>query len=129
MNKPVLILVRGLPGSGKSTFAKSLGWPTYEADDYFYDKEDGYKFDASKLHEAHLYCQRNVRIMLSKGFSCVVSNTSTTEKEVKVYQDIAKQFNAEFISLIVENRHGNKNTHSVPEITLIKMKERFSVKL
>ena len=40
MNK-VLVLVRGIPGSGKSTFA-NLVWNNYaicEADKFFYDKE------------------------------------------------------------------------------------------
>ncbi len=38
-----LILLRGLPGSGKSTFAKTM-WSELvvcEADDYFVDKETG----------------------------------------------------------------------------------------
>jgi hypothetical protein len=32
-------------------------------------------------------------------------------------------------SIIVENRHGGKNTHNVPTETLEKMKNRFELKL
>ena len=32
-------------------------------------------------------------------------------------------------SLIVENRHGGKNVHGVPDETLEKMEQRFSIKL
>lgn len=125
-----LILIRGLPGSGKSTFAKLLGFPIIEADQYFYDDIKGkYTFDASKLSEAHVWCQNRVSTYLNGGFSVVVSNTSTTEKEVKVYQDIAQRYSADFISLIVENRHGNEGIHNVPDQVLINMRKRFTVRL
>jgi adenylate kinase family enzyme len=34
----ILYIVRGIPGSGKSTFAKTLGGIHIEADQYFVDK-------------------------------------------------------------------------------------------
>jgi Tfp pilus assembly pilus retraction ATPase PilT len=44
----VLYLVRGIPGSGKSTFAKTLSGEYYEADMFF--MVDGeYKFDVAKI--------------------------------------------------------------------------------
>lgn len=59
----------------------------------------------------------------------VVSNTSTTEKEMQPYLDLAKEFGYTVVSLIVENRHGNSSVHGVPKETLEKMKNRFEVKL
>ena len=51
-----LILVRGIPGSGKSTFAKSLGGTHFETDKFF--MVDGeYKFDGTKIKEAHKWCK------------------------------------------------------------------------
>jgi len=53
----VLFLVRGLPGSGKTSFASAI-WNDYavcEADKFFYDKEGNYNFDGSKLKEAHAW--------------------------------------------------------------------------
>jgi adenylate kinase family enzyme len=48
----IIYLVRGIPGSGKSTFAKSLGGTHFETDQFF--MVDGkYNFDGSKLKEAH----------------------------------------------------------------------------
>lgn len=128
-----LYLIRGVPGSGKSTFAESLlssGMVdfVYEADHYFY--EDGeYKFNASKLGEAHKQCQDNVRNALINGRSVAVSNTSTTEREVCVYKEIAKEFAANFVSVVVENRHEGVNVHNVPEDKIRQMKDRFSIKL
>jgi predicted kinase len=128
-----LYLIRGVPGSGKSTFAESLlssGMVdfVYEADHYFY--EDGeYKFDASKLGRSHKQCQDSVRSALISGRSVAVSNTSTTEREVHVYKEIAEEFAAHFVSVVVENRHEGVNVHNVPEDKIRQMKDRFSIKL
>ena len=59
----------------------------------------------------------------------VVSNTSTTERELQPYLDLANEFGYTVVSLVVENRHGNTNVHDVPQETLQKMKDRFQIKL
>ena len=133
MLKPILYLIRGVSGAGKSTFAQRL-WEAgvvdrvFEADDWFYS-EGEYKFDATKLHEAHNVCQHNTYFTLKAGKSVAVSNTSTTEKEVQAYKEIAELVNAHFISVIVENRHGGENVHNVPPEKIQQMKNRFSIKL
>jgi predicted kinase len=133
--KPTLYLIRGVSGAGKSTFANNLFeagivHKVFEADDYFYMEDGEYKFDSMYLKSAHSLCQANTSYVLGQlRQSVAVSNTSTTEKEVKIYQDIATQHNANFVSIIVENRHNGVNIHNVPEDKLKQMKERFSVKL
>ena len=91
----MLYLVRGIPGSGKSTFAKSLGGTHFEADQFF--MVDGkYKFDGSKLKEAHNWCQNIVNtamiLNLTAGLNkrIVVSNTFTQEWEMKPYFEMAE---------------------------------------
>ena len=58
-----------------------------------------------------------------------VSNTFTQEWEMKDYYDLAEKYGYKVVSLIVENRHGGKNVHGVPEDKLEIMKNRFEVKL
>ena len=134
MRKPILYLIRGVSGAGKSTFAQRL-WEAgvvervFEADDWFYAKDGIYQFDANELKTAHTKCQENAYFCLKARMSIAVSNTSTTEKEVQAYKEIAELVNAHFISVIVENRHGGVNIHNVPEEKLQQMKERFSVRL
>ena len=57
MKDKILYIVRGIPGSGKSTFAKRLvihDFLVCEADKYFVDKETGeYNFDFTKIKDAH----------------------------------------------------------------------------
>ena len=121
-----LYLIRGPPGSGKSSLAKNLEHFAIrvEADDFFLDHEGNYNFDATKLKQAHEYCYLKASEYLKLEYDVVVSNTSTTEKEVKRYQELAEKNNATFVSLIVENRHGNSSVHNVPAEKIKQMKNR-----
>ena len=124
-----LFLLRGLPGAGKSTLAKSLGGKHIEAD-MFFMKDGVYEFDATKLRDAHKWCQSIVGGWMSDNEErIVVSNTFTQEWEMKDYYDWAKDFDYKVYSLIVENRHGGVNEHGVPEDKLEIMRNRFEVKL
>ena len=123
-----LILVRGLPGAGKSTFAKTLGGIHIEADHYFM-KDGEYKFDASKLKQAHEYCRTSTEGWMVEGYNIVVSNTFTQEWEMETYYELAKRYDYQVHSLIVENRHDGVNEHGVPADKLEQMKNRFEIKL
>jgi hypothetical protein len=59
----------------------------------------------------------------------VVSNTFTQEWEMEAYYLLAEEMGYTVFSLIVENRHGGKNVHGVPEEKLQAMKDRFEIKL
>lgn len=140
MIEKTLYIVRGLPGSGKSTFAKKLVGHDFlvcEADNYFIDKEtDEYKFDATKLKDAHKYCHDKVETYMKDSLvndqwyrQIAVSNTFTQEWEMKPYFDLAKKYDYTVFVVIVENRHGGKNVHGVPDDKLEIMKNRFEIKL
>jgi len=134
----ILFLVRGLPGSGKSTFATHI-WNEYavcEADKYFYDKEGNYNFDASKIKDAHAWCKNEVETRMKDHQinqqyypEIAVSNTFTQEWEMEDYYKLAEKYDYKVVSLIVENRHNGQNVHGVPEEKLEQMKNRFQIKL
>ncbi len=127
----ILYIVRGLPGSGKSTFAKSLNCPVYEADMFFIDNETGeYNFDISKIKLAHSWCKESVENAMRNNLEkIVVSNTFTQEWEMQDYFNLAKKYNYTTFVVIIENRHDGKNIHNVSDEKLLKMKERFEIKL
>jgi predicted kinase len=125
-----LFLLRGLPGAGKSTLAKSIGENHIEADMYFTDLVGEYEFDASKLKEAHAWCQNAVRIwMINQVPKVVVSNTFTQTWEMDYYFELAKEHGYRAYSLVVENRHGGENIHNVPKEKIEEMARRFNVKI
>jgi predicted kinase len=130
----ILFLIRGVPGSGKSTFAKTLiGEKDHchkEADMYFVDREGNYKFEPSKIKAAHEWCQEEIEFLMKYEHSRIaVSNTFTQEWEMEPYYELAKKYGYSVFSIIVENRHGGVNAHGVPDDKLEIMKNRFNIKL
>jgi len=117
-----LILVRGLPGSGKSTVARQFDGVHIEADEYFMINGE-YRFDHTKLKQAHEWCQEKTREALKSRFTAVVSNTFTTLKELRPYFDIAAEFGILPNVIVAQGNFGS--VHGVPEETLAKMKARF----
>lgn len=122
-----LILLRGVQGSGKTSLAKlieglALGAsPTAEAlafaaDDYFYQEDGSYKFDPDQLHRAHKLCLNKTIAAMAAGESVViVHNTFSRASELTPYMKAAEEHGYRTFSIIVENRHGGVDVHSVPQ--------------
>jgi len=124
-----LILFRGLPGSGKSSLAESLCEEVWSADQFF-EKHGEYFFDASRIKDAHAWCQSHVEKSLFDGTRIVgVANTFTQQWEMDSYFKLAEKYGYRVSTIIVENRHESENVHGVPTESLEKMKSRFEVKL
>lgn len=129
-----LYILRGVPGAGKSTLAKSIGGIHIESDQYFMEG-DKYNFDITKLQLAHDYCQSQTREWMiinnnpTNTDKIVVSNTFTREWEMKPYFDLAEEFGYRVYSIIVENRRNGKNIHNVPDDVIENMVNRFEIKL
>lgn len=121
-----LYIVRGLPGSGKSTYAKSLGIPHFEADMYFM-KDGVYVFDTKKLNSAHNWCWNQVANTNGQGThtseSFAISNTSTTLKEFKHYIELGRTYGFKIVIVDVKTAYGT--IHGVPEATMEKMRNRW----
>lgn len=130
----VLIVVRGLPGSGKSSLAEMLllGQPSsaYCSADQFFMEDGSYQFDASKLGEAHADCLLRASTAMESALAVVVvDNTNTQEWEFAAYEGKAKELGYVVRHVIVENRHGGESVHNVPEDTVAAMRDRFEVRL
>lgn len=134
----ILTLVRGLPGSGKSTFANTITnkYSICEADKFFYDGDGNYNFDVDKLREAHKWCRNEVETRMMDNDvnpqyypEIVVSNTFTQEWEMEEYFKLAEKYGYMVFTIVVENRHGGVNLHGVPDDKLEQMRNRFEVKL
>ena len=117
-----LTLIRGLPGSGKSTFAKYMNGVHAEADQYFYTG-GSYVFDPSKLAAAHSQCLTKAVDALKADESVVVANTFTTLKEMAPYLEAARQYGANVVVLNMKTQY--EGVHNVPQAAVDRMKARW----
>lgn len=126
-----LFLVRGLPGSGKTTKARKLAVQHsaihLEADHYFEvilgDAIPVYGFVGSLVGEAHNRCKQLATHWLRAGYPVVVSNTFTIKWEIEPYYEMAKKLGIEYEVVTCTGDYGS--VHNVPEAALQKMKDRW----
>lgn len=123
----MLILVRGIPGSGKSTKAKQLveeglADVHFEAD-MFFEVDGDYVFDPSKVKDAHVWCQKETDAALAAGKNVVVSNTFVRKWETAAYFDMAAKHAVDVEVIVATGNY--QNVHSVPQEVLLRMKENW----
>ncbi|MDP6999073.1 MAG: AAA family ATPase [Candidatus Poribacteria bacterium] len=126
-----LYIVRGLPGSGKSTLGNVLcPGRSFAADDYFekiaeeQSKSYSEVFCGTKLGEAHAQCADNVKNAMESGDNDVaVCNTFSQKWEAESYFALAQLHGWEV--MIVECQSVFDNTHDVPYKSIMDMRKRW----
>ena len=126
-----VIILRGVPGSGKSTQTKK--YPDayiVSADHYFMDDKGVYRFDMAKIGAAHGQCKGRFEAAL-KALKplIIVDNTNTTVKELKFYVEAAKTagYEVEIVRIDCDPEVAAKrNVHGVPKSSIFKMAARLA---
>lgn len=124
MSDNKLFIIRGLPGSGKTTFAEKLKSDgivsdVVEADHFMTDQNGNYKFDAKMLERCHQECQMWTKYYLDLGRDVAVANTFTRKWEILPYIKMGYDYT------IVEMTGSFPNVHGVPKNVIETMAKRW----
>jgi len=107
---PRLVLIRGLPGTGKTTRARGYLNDRYnhiEADQFF--MVDGrYCFDAERVAEAHASCLERTKEELKAGEFVCVANVFATVEDIRPYTELGMDYQ------IIEATYQGLSIHKVP---------------
>jgi predicted kinase len=139
----VMILMRGVSGSGKSTTARKIaqdrGGVVLSTDDYF-ERNGRYEFDPKMLPEYHALNQRRAEESMVAGVSpIIIDNTNTQAWEMKPYVEAAMRHGYEVevvepgspgfpevdFDEIMKRQKSREGGKSMPEEVVRRMTSRF----
>lgn len=120
----MIVVIRGLPGAGKSTYAKKH-FPNalILENDMFHIRGGMYSFDSRRQQEAVEWCIAMATMSALKGMDVVVANTFVHRKYIETYRRLAEATNQWFKVIRLETQYGS--IHNVPENVLKNMREGF----
>ena len=110
-----VIIMRGIPGSGKSTRAREIlkqyrakdkSVLIVSADHYFEDGRGNYSFNPRFIGDAHRWCYNTFTLKVTRGINLViVDNTNTQLWEYKRYVDFAEEagYEVEIEAIVPDN--------------------------
>ena len=121
------VIICGCSGSGKSTYARELAsfadkegktWKICEADDFF--MVDGvYKWEASRLGEAHALCFGKYLRAIASGTDLVIcSNTNLEKSDISPYVLAAAAYGIVADIIVIEcdpTLAATRNQHGLTE--------------
>ncbi|XP_051634815.1 NEDD4-binding protein 2-like 2 isoform X5 [Manacus candei] len=136
-----LLILRGLPGSGKSTLSRILLGQSCDGivlstDDYF-RQQDGYTYNAAQLGDAHDWNQKRAKQAMEQGRSpVIIDNTNTQAWEMKPYVEVAleKGYRVEFHEpdtwwKFDPEELEKRNKHGVTREKIAQMLERYEYQI
>ena len=124
--KKILVLLGGIPGSGKTTLAELFDKllnshvDTFSTDEFFTDENGTYTFNGNKIKDAHEWnASRTEQAMICSPAEVnktvthvvIVHNTFAELWETDQYKQLAEAHGFFLINLICRRLHDGKSSH------------------
>lgn len=123
-----MYIFRGLPGSGKSTEANSLGCYTISPQDMYSIENGVYNWDEGNSVRAENLAERLLIEIMSEDVDVAIEETLLRKGDVSRYVSLAEAFSYRVIvkdMVISANQSKLRNTHNVPVDAIDMMAEEF----
>jgi ribosomal protein L7/L12/predicted kinase len=136
-----VIIMMGLPGSGKSTWAKSVQGRKVivSSDNYFTDPDGNYNWTIEEAHKGHEDCLRRFIHEFQSGPPSgdppkppeviIVDNTNVRIHDISPYIRIAQAYGCDvevkYMDTNVDNSK-TRNIHGVPDVAYDRMQKNFA---
>ncbi|XP_063161774.1 NEDD4-binding protein 2-like 2 isoform X2 [Candoia aspera] len=140
--KKRLLILRGLPGSGKTTLShillgQSCNGIVFSTDDYFHQINGCWAYNVSQLGAAHEWNQNRAKEAMDLGRSpIIIDNTNTQAWEMKPYVKAAleKGYHVEFHEpetwwKFNPEELEKRNKHGVSREKIVQMLERYEYQI
>ena len=120
----MVYLVRGLPGSGKSTYCRDFlgGMLHLEADMYF-SRGGEYKYNPDEIVNAHKWCFSAFCYAVQNDMDVAVANTFVKKEQMRRYVSMCRKHGVPF--KVIRCTGGFGSVHKVPQGVLDFMRENF----
>ncbi len=134
IGQKIVYIMRGVPGSGKSTIAQEVAQDfngsVHSTDDFFIEQDGSYNFDRTKLGEAHQSNLEAFGASLEQELPVViVDNTNIKRWEFEKYVKLAEQRGYVIREVRAPTPELDealaRNLHGVPEETIKRMLAGF----
>ena len=132
-----LVILRGLPGSGKSTVAQKIVEHAQNAvicsADHYFMKDGKYDFNAAELPQAHADCQMSANRAMANGRNpVVIDNTNIKCSHMQPYIEMAERYDYVVVVWPVGGQRANdveeymaRQIHGVPRALMEKMANEY----
>lgn len=131
-----LVVLRGIPGSGKSQKAREIATEykgTIVSVDNYFERNGEYKFLDTEISRAYGYVEGQVDILMQQQTQLIIADgIHQSEKHLRGYQALADKYGYELEIQYPDGEHifdvehcFRHSIHRVPRRTLQKIKDRF----
>lgn len=114
-----LVIVRGLPGSGKSTYGFKRGFVCLEGDMLRFDGDGVYQYKPEENYAIYNKIFGLVDTLLYAGHCVTVCNTHTRMQQMDTFIKIGEVYKADIE--IVEMTENYGSIHDIPDAHMVKM--------